>query len=106
MKIPPLFLPPYEAVIKCLENLHPEARAYEVAFRETGHGYRTPHYSNALKILTSLIRYDLEFQSSIFVSDWLLRWLKSYPFGGYNTIQDKKEAIDQLLSLDFYHPSM
>ena len=88
-----------DSVVICLSNLNSEAYEFEIAFRQTGHGYRTPHYSNALAILIRLLRYATN-------DGGVLPWLESYPFGGHSTVEDKRKSIQQLLSEKYSHEPM
>lgn len=88
-----------DAVLKCLSHLYWEAYDFETAFRETSHGYRTTHYSNALTILIRLLKYSTNYSG-------LLPWLESYPFGGFSDVKDKKKSIQRLMSETFSHEPM
>ena len=90
----------------CLGSLHSEAQDFEIAFHHTGHGYRSQHYTNALTILIRLFRHDTRYEYTVVVSHCLLSWLESYPFGGFDKVQDKRSSIERLLSLNYYHEPM
>lgn len=90
------------SVVKCLGNLNSEAYDFEIAFCQTGQGYRTPHYSNALTILIRLLRH-LRYARH---DAGFLPWLESYPFGGHSTVEDKRKSIQQLLSENYSHEPM
>lgn len=79
--------------------MNSEAYDYETAFRETGHGYRTPPYSDALSILIRLIRIPAD-------DNGLLAWLESYPFGGHSIVEDKNESIRQLMTNKYREEKM
>lgn len=99
LKYPHLHHQSAYAVLECLNSLHSEAYDFEIEFRQRSCGYRTPHYSNALWILIRFL------QRSQYVIG-MTQWLESYPFGGYNAVEDKKESINKLLSGDNNHEPM
>lgn len=111
-KLPASLLETYRAIHTCLRNLNPEMHAFETAVREkfekTGpgtsrrNGNRTKPCQDALNILAALLQHNPQ---DAVLGDFV-GWMIEYPFGGYDSPEEKKKITADITSWYYEDPAM
>ncbi|MCJ1262645.1 hypothetical protein MMC22_002515 [Lobaria immixta] len=111
-KLPASLLETYRAIHTCLRNLNPEMHAFETAVREkfekTGpgtsrrNGNRTKPCQDALNILAALLQHNPQ---DAVLGDFV-GWVIEYPFGGYDSPEEKKKITADITSWYYEDPAM
>ncbi|MCJ1468260.1 hypothetical protein MMC07_006888 [Pseudocyphellaria aurata] len=111
-KFPAPLYKTYQATFTCLRNLHSEMHAFETALRKTIEttgpgtsrriGIRKKPCRDALNIIAALLQQNCRDA----VESGLMYWLIEYPFGGYDSPEEKKKILKEITSWYCEDPAM
>lgn len=111
-KFPAPLYKTYQATFTCLRKLYSEMYAFETAVRknfETArpgtsrrNGIRKRPCRDALNIIAALLQQNCRDA----VQSGLIYWLLEYPFGGYDSPEEKKKILKDITSWYYEDPAM